>query len=52
MFQDCGEKHSPARCDIFKKLSPQQRLKRIDGRELCRLCYRQLQGRECWSLRC
>jgi hypothetical protein len=49
MFQDCGEKHSPARCDAFKKLPPQQRLKEINGYELCRLCYRHLQGRECWS---
>ncbi len=32
-----------------KKLSPQQRLKEIDNRELCRLCYRRLQGRDCWS---
>jgi hypothetical protein len=31
MFQDCGEKHSPARCDIFKKLSAQQRLGKIDA---------------------
>jgi hypothetical protein len=50
MFRDCGEKHSPAKCDAFKKLSPQQKLKEIDGRELWRLCYRHLQGRECWSL--
>jgi hypothetical protein len=45
MFRTCGEKHSPAKCDVFKKLSPQQRLKEIDSRELCRLCYRHLQGR-------
>ncbi len=32
----------------FKKLSPQQRLKVIEDRELCHLCYRHLQGRECW----
>jgi hypothetical protein len=31
------------------KLSPQQRLKEIDNRELCRLCYRHLRGRDCWS---
>ncbi len=49
MFRICGEKHPPAKCDVFKKLSPQQRLKEIDGRELCRLCYRHLQGRDCWS---
>jgi hypothetical protein len=47
MFQICGEKHLPAKCDAFKKLSLQQRLKEIDGRELCRLCYRHLQGRGC-----
>ncbi len=34
MFRDSGEKHSPAKCDAFKKLSPQQKLKEIDGREL------------------
>jgi hypothetical protein len=50
MFQECSEKHSPARCEVFKKLPPQQRLKRIADRELCRLCYRHFQGRECWSL--
>jgi hypothetical protein len=53
MFRTCGEKHSPAKCDAFKKLSPQQRLKEIDSQELCRLCYRHLQGRgermlHCW----
>jgi hypothetical protein len=48
MFRIC-EKHSPGKCDAFKKLSPQQRLKEIDSRELCRLCYRQLQGRDCCS---
>ena len=49
MFQNCVEKHSLAKCDTFKKLSPQQRLKEIDSRELCRLCYSHLQGRECCS---
>jgi hypothetical protein len=37
MFWVCGEKHPPGKCDAFKKLSPQQRLKEIDTRELCRL---------------
>jgi hypothetical protein len=49
MFRVCGEKNAPGKCDAFKKLSPQQRLKEIDNRELCRLCYRHLRGRECWS---
>jgi len=49
MFKECGEKHAPWKCDAFKKLSPQQRLKVIEERELCHLCYRHLQGRECWS---
>jgi hypothetical protein len=49
MFRVCGEKHAPGKCDAFKKLSPQQRLKEIDNRELCRLCYRHLRGRDCWS---
>jgi hypothetical protein len=34
LFLNCGEKHSPAKCDAFKKLSPQQRLKEIDSRKL------------------
>ncbi len=34
MVQECGEKHSPARCEVFKKLTPQQRLKKIEEREL------------------
>jgi inorganic pyrophosphatase len=50
MFQECGEKHSPERCEVFKKLPTQQRLKRIAEQELYRLCYRHLQGKECWSL--
>jgi hypothetical protein len=50
MFQECGEKHSPTRCEAFKKMTPQQRLKKIDEWGLCKLCYRHLQGRECWSL--
>jgi hypothetical protein len=49
MFRICGEKLPPGKCDVFKKLSPQQRLKEIDTRELCRLCYRHLRGRDCWS---
>ncbi len=47
--QECGEKHAPGKCDAFKKLSPQQRLKVIEDRELCHLCYWHLQGRECCS---
>jgi hypothetical protein len=49
MFKECGEKHTPGKCDAFKKLSPQQRLKVIEDRELCHLCYWHLQERECWS---
>jgi hypothetical protein len=49
MFLICGEKHPPGKCVAFKKLSPQQRLKEIASRELCRLCYHHLQGRDCWS---
>ncbi len=49
MFRVCGEKHPPGKCDAFKKPSPQQKLKEIDTRELCRLCYRHLRGRDCWS---
>ncbi len=37
MFRVCGEKHAPGKCDAFKKLSPQQRLKEIEERELCQL---------------
>jgi hypothetical protein len=47
IFRICGEKHPPGKCDAFKKLSSQQRLKEIDTRELCRLCYRHLRGRDC-----
>jgi len=49
MFGVCGEKHPPGKCDAFKKLSPKQKLKEINTRELCRLCYRHLLGRDCWS---
>jgi hypothetical protein len=50
MFQEWDEKHSPARCEAFKKMTPQQRLKKITEQDLCKLCYRHLQGRGCWSL--
>jgi hypothetical protein len=51
MFRTCGKKHSPAKCDAFKKLSPQQRLKEIDSWELCRLCYVtcKREGNECFT---
>ncbi len=49
MFRICGEKYPPAKCDAVKKLSPQQRLKEINSRELCQLCNHHLQGRDCWS---
>jgi hypothetical protein len=49
MFRVCREKHPPGKCEAFKKLSLQQRLKEINTRELCRLCYRHLRGRDCWS---
>jgi hypothetical protein len=49
MFQECSEKHSLARCEVFQKMTPQQRLQEIDERELCRLCYCHLQVRDCWS---
>ncbi len=38
----CGEKHPPGKFDAFKK----QRLKEIENRELCRLCYRHLRGQD------
>jgi hypothetical protein len=46
MFKECGEKHAPWKCDAFKKLSPQQRLKRIEERELCHLCRGVTAGRK------
>ncbi len=49
MFRVCGEKHAPGKCNAFKKLSLQQRLKEINNRELCGLSYRHLRGRDCWS---
>jgi hypothetical protein len=49
IFQECGKKHSPARCEVFKKMTSQQRLKKIYERELCRLSYCHVQERDCWS---
>ncbi len=34
----------------LKGLTTQQRLAKIEGRELCLLCYRHLSERDCWSL--
>jgi hypothetical protein len=35
---------------VFKSIKPQQRLTKVDQRELCCLCFCHLKGRECWSL--
>jgi hypothetical protein len=46
---DLWRETSARKCNTFKKLSPKQRLKEINTRELCQLCYRHLRERDCWS---
>jgi hypothetical protein len=34
----CPQKHVPADCETFQKMSLEQRLRRVRERELCKLC--------------
>jgi hypothetical protein len=33
----CSEKHSPVKCEVFKKLTPRQRLEKVEEKQLCEL---------------
>jgi hypothetical protein len=46
---ECTEKHSPANCEVFSKMSSRQRLEKVDQKQLCRLCFRHLAIRNCWA---
>jgi hypothetical protein len=45
----CAEKHSPARCEVLKKMTPWQRLEKMEQRELCKPCIRHLAVNTCWA---
>ena len=45
----CDQKHSPAKCAQFRKLSPEARLAEVQRKELCVHCFRHVDRKECWS---
>jgi hypothetical protein len=49
MDNECGQKHAPADCEAFMSKTAQERVEIIKRRELCPLCFRHLEARECWS---
>ncbi len=46
----CRERHSPTQCEVFKKMTPQLRLEKVEEKRLCKLCFRHLDTKRCWSL--
>ena len=49
VMEKCDQKHAPPACELFKKLTPIERLELIRGRSICLLCFRHWITRECWS---
>jgi hypothetical protein len=47
--RECTEKHSSAKGEVFKKMTPRQRLDRVEEKDLCTLCFRHLATRDCWA---
>jgi hypothetical protein len=47
MGNSCSEKHHLAKCETFKGMTPQPKLTKVQERELCKLCFRHLDTREC-----
>jgi hypothetical protein len=45
----CQERHSPTKCKVFKKMTPRQRLEKVEEKRLCKLCFRHLAINECWA---
>ncbi len=40
--EGCTERHSSVKCEVFKKMSPRQRLEKVEEKQLCKLCFRHL----------
>ena len=45
----CTERHSPVKCEVFRKLTPRQRLEKVEEKQLCKLCFRHLAVNDCWA---
>jgi hypothetical protein len=45
----CTEMHSPVKCEVFRKLTPRQRLEKVEEKQLCKLCFRHLAVNDCWA---
>ncbi len=37
------------KCEVFKKLTPRQRLEKVEEKQLCKLCFRHLAINDCWA---
>ncbi len=37
------------KCEMFKKLTPRQRLEKVEEKQLCKLCFRHLAVNDCWA---
>jgi hypothetical protein len=44
---ECKERHPPMKCEIFNRMSPRERLNRVDQKRLCRLCFHHLAIKDC-----
>jgi hypothetical protein len=47
--EGCNERHFPTKCEVFKKLTPRQRLEKVEEKQLCKLCFRHLAVNDCWA---
>jgi hypothetical protein len=47
--EGCQERHSPTKCEVFKKMTSWQRLDKVEEKRLCKLCFRHLVINECWA---
>jgi hypothetical protein len=47
--EGCQERHSPMKCEVFKKMTSRQRLDKVEEKRLCKLCFRHLAINECWA---
>jgi hypothetical protein len=47
--EGCQERHSPTQCEVFKKMTPRQRLEKVEEKRLCKLCFCRRAIYECWA---
>ena len=47
--QGCRESHPPEDCEVFKKLSPEAKLAKLQEWKMCLYCFKHWEGRECFA---